>query len=88
MWLYDNIFSVINMELHEKIRGLREDNDLTLKEVAAILNTSYQYYQKYEKGIHPIPVQHLRTLCLFYKVSADDLLDLPDGLRKRKRGGK
>lgn len=71
------------MELYEKIKGLREDHDLTLKEVAAILNTSTQYYQKYEKGKHPIPVNHLRTLCLFYHVSADDLLDLPEGLHKR-----
>lgn len=88
MWLYVTINTVINMELHEKIRGLREDNDLKLKDIAAILNTSTQYYQKYEKGKYPIPVNHLRTLCLFYKVSADDLLDLPDGLRKRKRGGR
>lgn len=71
------------MELHEKIKGLREDHDLTLKEVAEILNTSTQYYQKYEKGKHPLPVQHLRTLCLFYRVSADDLLDLPKGLHRR-----
>ena len=86
MWLYATIFMVMHMELHEKIKGLREDHDLTQKEVAGILNTSTQYYQKYEKGKHPIPVQHLRTLCLFYKVSADDLLDLPPGLHKR--GGK
>lgn len=76
----------MKMELHEKLKGLREDRDLTLKEIAEILNTSTQYYQKYEKGKHPIPVQHLKTLCLFYRVSADDLLDLPAGLHKR--GGK
>lgn len=79
---------VMNMELHEKLKGLREDRDITQKEIAELLNTSTQYYQKYEKGKHPIPVQHLKTLCLFYRVSADDLLDLPEGLRKRKRGGK
>lgn len=83
MWLYDTIFMVMKMELNEKIKGLREDRDLTLKEVAGILNTSTQYYQKYEKGKHPLPVSHLRTLCLFYGVSADDLLDLPEGLHKR-----
>ncbi len=76
------------MELHEKIRGLREDRDLPLKTIAELLNTSTQYYQKYEKGKYPLPVAHLKTLCLFYQVSADDLLDLPEGLKKRKRGGK
>ena len=74
------------MELHEKIKGLREDRDLPLKTIAKLLNTSTQYYQKYEKGKYPLPVAHLKTLCLFYQVSAD-LLDLPEGLRKRKRGG-
>lgn len=86
MWLYDKIYVVMNMELHEKLKGLREDRDLTLKEVAEILNTSTQYYQKYEKGKHPIPVQHLKTLCLFYRVSADDLLDLPKNLHRRREG--
>ena len=76
----------MKMELHEKLKGLREDRDLKLKDIVDILNTSTQYYQKYEKGKHPIPVAHLRTLCLFYRVSADDLLDLPEGLHKR--GGK
>lgn len=85
MWLYDKISSVMTMELHEKLRGLREDNDLKLKDIATLLDTSTQYYQKYEKGKHPITVAHLRTLCLFYKVSADDLLDLPEGLHKRKK---
>ena len=74
---------VMQMELHEKIKGLREDRDLTQKQIADLLKTSTQYYQKYEKGKHPIPVNHLKTLCLFYRVSADDLLDLPKGLHKR-----
>ena len=86
MWLCVKISMVMKMELHEKLRGLREDRDLKLKDIAALLNTSTQYYQKYEKGKYPIPVSHLKTLCLFYQVSADDLLDLPEGLHKR--GGK
>ena len=72
------------MELHEKLRALREDRDLKQKDLAAILNTTTQYYQKYEKGKYPLPVSHLKTLCLFYQVSADDLLDLPEGLHRRK----
>lgn len=70
----------------QRIADLREDKDLKLKDIAALLNTSTQYYQKYEKGKYPIPVAHLKTLCLFYQVSADDLLDLPEGLHKRSKG--
>lgn len=42
------------MEINEKIKALREDYDLTQNDIAKILGTSYQYYQKYEKGKHPI----------------------------------
>ena len=52
------------MEIYEKFKELREDRDLTQKEIAQILNTSTQYYQKYEKGIRPIPAAHIKTLCL------------------------
>lgn len=68
------------MEINEKIRELREDNDLTLADLAQILGTTYQYYQKYEKGKYPIPSKHIKTLCEYYQVSADYVLGLPKGL--------
>ena len=68
------------MEIHEKIKALREDNEKTQAEIAKILNTSPQYYQKYEKGKHPIPSQHIKKLCEYYRVSADYILGLPEGL--------
>ncbi len=36
-------------EVREIIRELREDHDLTQKEVAVYLNVSQQCYQSYEK---------------------------------------
>lgn len=57
-----------------RLRDLREDNDLTQKEVAEILGTSVQYYQKYEKGVHPIPVDRLEILADYYKTSTDYIL--------------
>ena len=68
------------MTYYEVIRGLREDADKTQTDIANLLGTSTQYYQKYEKGIHPLPIHHLKTLCAFYGVSADYILGLPKGL--------
>lgn len=68
------------MEIYEKFKELREDRDLTQKDIAQVLNTSPQYYQKYEKGIRPIPTAHIVTLCRFYGVSSDYILGLPKGL--------
>lgn len=68
------------MEIHEIIRQLREDADLTQAQVAAEIGTTRQYYNKYENGLHPIPTQALRKLCELYHVSADYILGLPKGL--------
>ena len=70
----------------DKMRGLREDNDLTQKEVADVLKTSQTMYARYERGANELPIRHLITLCKFYNVSADYLLDTePDVRRKQKR---
>ena len=62
------------------LRELREDRDKTQEDIAKILNTSRQYYQKYEKGVRPLPLIHLKTLCRYYQVSSDYILGLPKGL--------
>ncbi len=66
-------------EYYEIIRELREDRDLSQKQIAEVLGTTQQVYSRYEKGINEIPVRHIITLCKFYKVSADYIL----GLSKR-----
>lgn len=71
------------METHEIFRGLREDKDLTQQNIANILKIGRTMYRRYELGETEIPTRHLKTLCLFYGVSADYVLGLPDGLRKR-----
>lgn len=70
-----------------KLRGLREDNDLTQAQIAAVLGTSQTMYARYERGANELPLRHLVKLCQFYNVSADYLLDTtPDSSRKNKRG--
>lgn len=65
-------------EYWEIIRELREDRDLRQSDIAALLHTTQQVYSRYEKGINEMPIRHLRTLCQFYKVSADYILSLSD----------
>ena len=70
----------------EKLRGLREDNDLTQTQVADVLGTSQTMYARYERGANEMPIHHLVTLCKYYNVSADYLLDTtPSKLRKQKK---
>ena len=64
----------------EKLRGLREDNDLTQTQVANVLGTSQTMYARYERGANELPIRHFVTLCRFYNVSADYLLDTKPAL--------
>ena len=38
------------MELHEKVRWLRENKELYQKDIAQILQTTQSYYAQYESG--------------------------------------
>ncbi len=64
--------------MYERIRGLREDKDLTQKEMAKILNCSQQVYSNYELGQRDIPTDILIKLAIFHNVSVDYLLNLTD----------
>ena len=61
-----------------RIRHLREDKDLTQKEMAAILNCSQQVYSNYELGQRDIPTEILISLSKYYNVSVDYILGLKD----------
>ena len=63
-------------EYWEILRELREDHDLRQADIAALLHTTQQVYSRYEKGVNEMPIRHLRTLCQFYHVSADYVLNL------------
>ncbi|MBQ9964004.1 MAG: helix-turn-helix transcriptional regulator [Clostridia bacterium] len=59
------------MNYRERMRGLREDNDLTQSQVAKILNKSQQGYNHIETGRAELKIEDLIKLCDFYNVSAD-----------------
>ena len=75
----------MQMELHDILRGLREDRDLTQQNLADMLHIGRTMYRRYELGETEIPIRHLKSLCLFYGVSADYLLGLPDNLRRNRK---
>ena len=60
-----------NMRL--RIRDLREDNDLTQKQVSQILHCDQSLYSKYERGEREIPLAIIIKLADYYNVSLDYL---------------
>lgn len=64
--------------MFRRIRELREDHDLTQKQMADYLNCSQQVYSNYELGQRDIPTDILIKLAKFHRVSADYILELKD----------
>ena len=57
-----------------RIRNLREDNDLTQKQLSQYLNISQVAYSYYELNKRSIPLELLSKLADFYNTSVDYLL--------------
>ena len=57
-----------------RLRNLREDNDLTQKQLNKILNISQVAYSYYELNKRSIPLELLSKIADFYNTSVDYLL--------------
>lgn len=66
------------MKYPERMRALREDNDLTQTTVAKMLGIAQTTYSQYELYKRPMPIEYLVALCKYYEVSADYMLGLTD----------
>lgn len=67
----------------KRIRDLREDRDLTQKQLAKELSCSQQVYSNYELGQRDIPTEMLIRLSRFYGTSIDYLLGESDDPKKK-----
>ena len=62
----------------ERLQALREDADLTQRELGEYLHISQRAYAHYENGTRNIPVDMLIRLARYYNTSADYLVGLTD----------
>jgi transcriptional regulator with XRE-family HTH domain len=62
--------------MYQRIRDLREDKDMTQREMAEILHCSQRVYSNYEKGERDIPTEILIALARFHRTSTDYILGL------------
>ena len=66
------------MQKYQRIRDLREDADLTQKQVGEAINVPQRTYAYYESGQRMVPPQVLCALADFYNVSVDYILGRTD----------
>ena len=60
--------------MYRRIRDLREDRDLTQKQIAEYLMCDQSLYSKYERGVRDIPLNIIIKLADFYDVNIDYLV--------------
>ena len=66
---------------------IRKQHDLKQSDVARILCTTQPVYSRHEKGIHKLPLYHLKKLCEYYQVSADWFLEIGPSVPSPRKDG-
>lgn len=75
-----NVGDDMVLQKFERIRNLREDNDLKQRQLAELLGCDQRTYSDYERGLLNIPNDILIKLALYYNTSVDYLLGLTDNI--------
>ena len=70
------------MSQFKRIRDLREDHDLTQRQLASILGLTQPQYFRYEQGYRDIPTDILIRLADLYETSTDYILGRTNNPRK------
>lgn len=71
----------------ERIRGLREDSDLTQTEMAKILGTNQRKISRMETGENEPNIHDIEVYCKYFDISSDyviGLIDRPEKLSAKE----
>lgn len=63
-------------QYNDRLKEIRIDRDMSQEDIAKILKIDRKVYGRYENGINEMPIHHLKTICEFYKISADYILGI------------
>lgn len=75
---------MISLNNNERLIGIREDNNLSQRDLASILNVSKSTYARWETQEQIIPLNRLVDFCNYFKVSMDYALNLSNENKYKK----
>ena len=70
------------MNYYQRLKDIREDNDLTQTDIAKLLKTTRQQVGKWENGVQMMGIDKYIVLAQYYNVSIDYLAGLIDVPKK------
>ncbi|MGN0523807.1 MAG: helix-turn-helix domain-containing protein [Eubacterium sp.] len=68
----------MNLSFGQRIRNLREDRDLTQRELGEQVNMTQRKISYIERGKYEPSIDDIVSLCKFFNVSSDYLLGIND----------
>ena len=68
----------------QRLKDLREDNDMKQVQISELLGIQQTVYSRYERGAQNIPIEHLLFLADYYNVSTDFMLGRTDNPKINK----
>lgn len=71
-----------------RFKDLREDHDLTQKDIAKFLHIASRTYSGYETGTRSMPIHLIIELAFYYKTSTDYILGITDNPKAYERNHK
>ncbi len=66
------------MNAYQRLKDIREDNDLKQEDIARLLSTTRQQVSKWENGIQMMGIDKYIILAKYYDLSLDYLVGLTD----------
>ena len=66
------------MQINERIKEAREKAGYTQREIAPLLNTTYQQIGKYERGIQEMTASRLKAFCEICNADANWILGISE----------
>lgn len=72
------------MNYYQRLRDIREDNDLTQADVAKALNIQQTQYSRYERGATQMSIDKYIVLAKYYNISLDYITGIIDEPKKIK----
>lgn len=74
------------MHYYQRLKDLREDNDLSQEQIAKVIGTYQTHYSKYERGEREIPFHQVIKLAKYYNVSIDYIAGLTNEIKPLSDG--
>ncbi len=71
-----------------RLKDIREDHDMTQKDLAALLHIKQNTLSQYENGVREMPLSLLIRTALIFNTSSDYILEVTDDPEPHERSGK